>query len=139
MAMAGALASASLSYVVGHRMGQRTLEGLVGGRRVRAVRRALGAHGVITVAALRNVPVAPYTVVNVVLGALGLGFGVFVAGTFAGLLPGILALTVLGDRFARLWQDPDPVNLVLLVVVVAAWIALAAGLQRLIARLRTSA
>ena len=87
-------------------------------------------------AALRNVPVAPFTVVNVIMGALGLGFGVFMAGTIAGLLPGVLVLTVLGDRFAELWKNPDPANLAVLFGVILAWIGLAAGLQRVIVRLK---
>ena len=136
VAMGGALASAALSFAAGGRIGQDTLEGFLGGRRVRSVQRGLGKHGVLAVAALRNVPVAPFTVVNVIMGALGLGFGVFMAGTFAGLLPGILVLTVLGDRFAQLWKNPDPANVALLLVAVIAWIGLAAGLQRLIVRLR---
>jgi uncharacterized membrane protein YdjX (TVP38/TMEM64 family) len=82
--------------------------------------------------------VAPFTVVNVVMGALGLRFGTFMGGTIAGLLPGILVLTVLGDRFVQLWKNPDPGNVAVLVAVVFAWVGLAAGLQRLIVRLRNT-
>ena len=136
VALGGALASAGATFALGAKLGCGTLESMIGGRRVRAVRRALGRHGVLTVAALRMVPVAPFSVVNVAMGALGLAFWTFAAGTVLGLVPGILVLTVLGDRFLQAWQNPDATNLAILVAALAAWIGLAFGLQRLASRLK---
>ncbi len=136
VALGGALASAGTTFALGAKLGCGTLEGMIGARRVRSVGRAMGRHGVLAVAALRMVPVAPFSVINVAMGALGLGFWTFAAGTLMGLLPGILVLTVLGDRFLQAWQNPDAGNLAILVAALAAWIGLAFGLQRLASRLK---
>ncbi len=43
-------------------------------------------------------PVAPFTVVNIFVGALGIRYSSFIIGTFIGLLPGTLTTVVVGDR-----------------------------------------
>ena len=51
-------------------------------------------------------PVAPYTVVNWLAGAVGVGFRPFMAGTTLGLIPGVVALSVLGDRVRAFAENP---------------------------------
>jgi uncharacterized membrane protein YdjX (TVP38/TMEM64 family) len=90
----------------------------------------------VAVAALRMVPVAPYTVVNIAMGAAGVTQRTFLAGTFVGMLPGTFVLTMLGDRLREAWRDPDPANVVLVALVIVLWVGLAFALQQLVARLR---
>ncbi len=45
--------------------------------------------------------------------------------------PIIAALTILGDRLRGAWEAPTALNLVLLVVAIAAWFLLALSLQSL--------
>jgi len=134
-AMTGALASAAAGFGLGHATGKRIVRHLLG-KRYRTIRRAVARSGLFTITAVRMVPVAPYTVVNMVLGAIGVGFWPYLFGTFLGLLPGILALTVLGDRILQAWRNPDPANVAWLLGAVAVWLALALGLQRLATRLK---
>ncbi len=54
--------------------------------RINRVRRVLSDRGVLAVAAVRVVPAAPFTVVNLVAGAVGLRFFDYAASTAIGLL-----------------------------------------------------
>lgn len=51
-------------------------------------------RGVVSVAAVRHIPIAPFTVVNVMLGASGISFGSFIFGTLLGMAPGIIAIAL---------------------------------------------
>ena len=73
----------------------------------------LEGRGIMTVALLRKVPVAPFTIVNMFLGASAIPFREFMAGTALGMLPGIAAFALVGDRVADVWQNPKPVNVTL--------------------------
>src|SRR5690606_41451703 len=93
-------------------------------------------RGFVAAAALRVWPVAPYTVVNMAMGAAGVSARVFLAGSFQGMLPGTFVLTMLGDRLREAWREPAPANVVLFVLVVVLWLGLAFVLQQLVSRLR---
>lgn len=134
-AMVGSVTSGLIGHWIGRHTGARLIRSLSGGA-FRAVARGLQNRGVIAVAALRMVPVGPFTVVNIVMGAAGVRAGAFAAGTVLGLTPGTLALTALGDRLREAWSDPDPANVGLFVLVLAAWLGLALALQKFVAVLR---
>lgn len=119
LALAGALASASVVFWIGRAVGRRPLERLLGDR-FELVERVLGRHGIMTVAIARNVPVAPYSVVNLAAGATPVGFLDYFLGTLVGFLPAIVALALLGDRIAEYARDPSGSSLLTLVGVVAA-------------------
>lgn len=134
-AIAGSLASGWVGLRIGAWTGGRLFESMAT-RAYRMVSRVLQNHGVLTVAALRMVPIAPYTVVNVAMGATGLGTGAFLAGTLIGLLPGIFVLTMLGDRLREVWRNPEPENLFWFVLAIVLWLGVAYALQRLVTVLR---
>ncbi len=129
-AMTGSLASAAAGFGLGRITGKRTIRHVLG-KRYRTIKRAVARSGLFTITAVRMVPIAPYTVVNMVLGALGIRLWPYLLGTLLGLLPGVLALTVLGDRLLQAWRDPDLVNTGWLMLAFAVWLALALGLRRL--------
>ena len=135
VAMAGALVSGYVGFRIGAWTGGQAFERL-SRRAYRVVSKALRNHGLLAVAALRMVPIAPYTVVNIAMGATGLRSAAFLGGTFVGLLPGILVLTMLGDRLREAWRNPEPVNVALFVLFALLWLLLAWGLQRLVTALR---
>ena len=134
-AMLGSMLSAWIGHTTGGWLGGSPVRN-ISGRAFRAVSQALKSQGVIAVAALRMVPVAPYTVVNMAMGAAGVSARVFLAGSFLGMLPGTFVLTMLGDRLREAWREPAPANVVLFVLVVVLWLGLAFVLQRLVSRLR---
>ena len=83
---------------------------------------------------LRLLPIAPYTVVNLMLGAVGIGLPRFLIGTFLGLLPGSLAATAFGHQLERLISDPSWQDGALLALVLAAAVAVLFALRRLAER-----
>jgi uncharacterized membrane protein YdjX (TVP38/TMEM64 family) len=67
-------------------------------------------RGIVAVTLVRFVPIAPFLVVNVVMGAMRVKFVDFVIGSFLGMLPGALAATVLSDQVASALRDPSKLN-----------------------------
>ncbi|MFN3657685.1 MAG: VTT domain-containing protein [Pseudolabrys sp.] len=132
-AAAGALASALVTYAVGAAVGKRTLRDILGPR-LNRIRQKAADRGVITVAALRMVPIAPFTVVNLVAGASSIPVIAYAAGTFIGMLPGLITISAVGHQFARILTAPTPADFAWLAAAVAAWIALSIGVQALVAR-----
>jgi phosphatidylserine/phosphatidylglycerophosphate/cardiolipin synthase-like enzyme/uncharacterized membrane protein YdjX (TVP38/TMEM64 family) len=122
--LVGALLSAWLSFWLGRRLGRRTVRRMAGSR-VNRISRGLARGGVLGVVAVRLLPVAPFTVVNLVAGASHLRAWEFVVGTAIGLLPGLLALTVLGDRLAAALRHPSWTSVLLLAATAVAVVAVA--------------
>jgi len=127
----GSLASASITYALGSWLGTKPLRRFLGPR-LNRIRRAITRQGILAMTTIRLVPVAPYTVVNLVAGALGISFRDYLIGTILGLTPGLLAMTLLGDRILRVVQNPSLLHIAILVALVIAWIGLFFGLQVLI-------
>lgn len=134
-ALAASLLSAALNYGVGRGAGAQPLRNLVGPS-VNRVSRALSHRGVISVAALRMLPIAPFTFINLAAGASHVKFADFIVGTFLGMAPGILVITLLGNQLGRVLSDPEPLQLALFGGFILAWLALSLGLQALASRLR---
>jgi uncharacterized membrane protein YdjX (TVP38/TMEM64 family) len=134
-ALGASLASASLTFAIGRKVGAQPLRNLLG-TRINKISRALAKRGVLSVAALRMLPIAPFTFINLAAGASHVKFLDFLAGTLLGMAPGILVVTLLGNQLGRMLTDPQPMDLALLGAFVAAWLATSLGLQLLASRLR---
>ena len=93
-----------------------------------------GSGGVLAVVVLRLVPVAPFTLVNLVAGATHLRARDFLLGTALGMTPGILAVTVFSDRLAVALWHPSGTALALLAAAAALIAAGAFVLYRWLAR-----
>ena len=76
--------------------------------------------------AVRLVPIAPFTVVNVAAGALNVRFPDFALGTLLEMAPGIFAIAVFGVRLGHAIRSPGVGNFAVLAVLVAL-IVLASG------------
>ena len=118
-ALAGSLASGLAGYGVGAALGRHRVRRLFGSRLGRLGSR-LSRHGVAVVVAVRLLPLAPYTVVNVAAGAAQVRLRDYVVGTAIGMLPGIVGATAFGEQLVRTIRRPDPVNVVLLLAVAGA-------------------
>src|SRR5690606_20024598 len=125
-ALSGAMLSASISYGIGRLVGRRPVAKL-GGDEVQRAASQLSGSGVLAVAVARHVPVAPFPVVNVVAGALEVRFFAYFFGTLLGLLPGAIAIAIVGKGVWELLEDgftPLTVTLAILAALVtlaAAW------------------
>jgi phospholipase D1/2 len=91
----GCLGSAMLTFAIGRLPGHDTVRSIAGSRIDRLSRR-LARHGLLGVLTVRVLPVAPFTIVNIVAGASHIRVRDFALGTLLGMLPGILPLTLFG-------------------------------------------
>jgi phospholipase D1/2 len=133
-AAGGVLVSASITYVVGAKLGKEALRNVLGPR-LNRIRRRIARQGIIAVAAIRLVPLAPFTVVNLVAGASAIRPLDYLAGTALGMFPGLIVLSVLGHQIVRILTHPTPADVALLAAAVAAWIAVSIGLQVVVSKL----
>ena len=127
-AAAGSLASAIVTYALGLALGRDTLRAVIGPRLKRVQRRIIKG-GVVTIAAIRLVPIAPFTVVNVVAGASDIRLGPFIAGTILGMAPGWVLMSALGHQLARIASAPTAADVALLAALIVIWVSLAATVQ----------
>jgi phosphatidylserine/phosphatidylglycerophosphate/cardiolipin synthase-like enzyme/uncharacterized membrane protein YdjX (TVP38/TMEM64 family) len=118
-AMTGMLAAALLTYSAGRWL-SRDLIRRVAGRRLNRLSRELRRRGLLSVIAVRLVPVAPFIVVNMVAGAAHIRVSHYVLGTAIGILPGTLVATVFGGQLHSALRDPDSINYGLIGISVGA-------------------
>jgi phospholipase D1/2 len=133
LAFAGAGLSASLFFSLG-RLARAPIARRLA-RRPRVLHAIEGAK-LEHIIALRLVPVLPFTLTNLAAGALGVHYRTFIGGTLAGMAPGILAVTLLGDRAVAVFRDPSPASIAMLAGCALALVAGATTLRR-VARTRS--
>jgi phosphatidylserine/phosphatidylglycerophosphate/cardiolipin synthase-like enzyme/uncharacterized membrane protein YdjX (TVP38/TMEM64 family) len=132
-ALSGALAGAALGFGAGRVLG-RDFVRRVAGRRINVLSRRLAQRGVLAMVAVRILPVAPFTVVNLVAGASHIRFRDFALGTVIGLLPGVTGITLFSDRVIAAARQPSALTLATLGAVVAGIVAITWLLRRLLQR-----
>jgi uncharacterized membrane protein YdjX (TVP38/TMEM64 family) len=131
----GVFTSAFLVYFVGAYLGKATVERLLGPK-LRRVLEGARKRGVLVVVAFRVVPVAPGTVVNLALGASGIRFADFAIGSVVGMTPGLLLMSIMGDRIVALIMNPTVGEVAVLVLCIATYLALVFVAQALLSRRR---
>jgi len=90
----------------------------------------LQGGGIYSVVVMRMLPIAPYTIVNLFAGSLGIRFSDFIMGSFIGLLPGMLTTVVLGDRLLVALRHFNWTNLGIVIALAAACVITALLLRR---------
>jgi uncharacterized membrane protein YdjX (TVP38/TMEM64 family) len=128
-AAAGSITSGIAGYLLGRWLWRDTVR-RVAGDRVNRISREIGKRGVMSVVALRLLPIAPYTLVNLVAGASHVGLRDFIVGTIIGLTPGIIGLSIVADRAINVLTNPDVGSVMTLVAVALAFVAGLAWLRR---------
>lgn len=127
-ALAGVLLSAFVLFVIGRAVGRERLQRLLGRRAARIQERVVG-KGILAVVVIRMIPMAPFSVVNVVAGASTLPLRDFLVGTLLGMTPGILAMAVLGAQIADLAKNASWSNVLLLTLAFLGWLGICAAAQ----------
>ncbi|HSK31087.1 MAG TPA: VTT domain-containing protein, partial [Candidatus Limnocylindria bacterium] len=125
----GCIASAMFLYAIGHQLGRKTVIRFAG-RRLNRVNRVIARHGVLAVTAVRMLPVAPYSMVNLAAGAVHVPFRDFVFGTFLGMSPGVLAITLLESQLEQMIESPSMGTLVILVSILLLMVLGIFGFRR---------
>ena len=130
----GVAGSALLGFAFGRRLrGGDPVESRFGGRLERVARRLEG-RGVVAIALLRNVPIAPYAVVNVACGCTPIPWVSFLVGTLVGMGPGIVVASLFGHELGAWIADPTWTGALRIAVAVGALVLVATALDRLLRR-----
>ncbi|MER2514786.1 MAG: VTT domain-containing protein [Nitrosomonas ureae] len=104
-ALTGASLGAIISYWVGSALGHEALCRLAG-ERVNQMSSRLAKRGILSVIAIRMVPIAPFAIINMIAGTTHIRLADFFFGTWLGMLPGALVITVFADQIILALSDP---------------------------------
>jgi phosphatidylserine/phosphatidylglycerophosphate/cardiolipin synthase-like enzyme/uncharacterized membrane protein YdjX (TVP38/TMEM64 family) len=121
-ALSGILIAALLTYAMGRRL-DRSVVRRIAGRRLMRLSKLMYQRGLLAMAALRLVPLAPSLAVNIVAGAIGIRPGHFLLGTALGVLPGTVVATVFAHQLVTGLHDPRSINVWLIVMMLGAMAA----------------
>jgi len=131
-AMAGSIASAASGFAIGRWLGRRRVEQLTS-ERLRRIPDMLRRHGTLAVFLVRKVP-APFTLVNIAIGASSVHFRHFVAGTVLGIAPAVVALAGFGSQLTEMFTDPSPTTFVVAALFIAIPLTMAVVIDRTLRR-----
>lgn len=127
--LTGSFLSAMASYGIGRLLGRKRI-GQIGGRRLYRLSRLLRRRGLVAVATVRVVPVAPFTIVNLAAGAFRIRPLDFALGTVIGMAPGLIAITIFGERISNAVRHPGIESFLGLAVLAALIFAAAEWVRR---------
>lgn len=131
--LGGALLGAAVTYTLGRAAGRKAVRRIAGSRLDRLSLK-LGRRGILAIATVRLIPVAQFTVVNLVAGTTHIGLRDFLLGTLIGLAPIIIAAALFIDRILAALRDPGAGTVGVLVGLTALAVAAMALLRRSVRR-----
>ena len=129
ISLAGALGSGAVTFGIGRLLEQRVLR-KIAGKRLAELARRLRRRGLLAVLLVRLLPVAPYTVVNLVAGASRIRWRDFLLGTALGLAPGLILMSTFVDRAIAAIVSPNGETFAALALVLAAIATLGFALRK---------
>lgn len=127
-ALCGSLLSAAASFWIGSKTGTGLWQYLFRGRAQR-LHSHLQAQGLLAVAIVRAMPIAPFTLVNLIAGAAQIRWRDFLLGTLTGMLPGITLTMLFVDRAAAAIKRPTLVSVATFVLTMGIIVAVSLVLQ----------
>jgi uncharacterized membrane protein YdjX (TVP38/TMEM64 family) len=125
----GALLSSAILFAIGKLSGDAGLR-KVGGPKVEALDEKLKQSGIVGVAAIRMLPIAPFSLVNLVAGISSIGLLQFLIGTFFGMFPPMIAKGLVGDSITQIFRNPSVETISYLVGGIVLWGLMIWGSQK---------
>jgi uncharacterized membrane protein YdjX (TVP38/TMEM64 family) len=132
-ALAGTLCASVLNWWVGRRIGREALM-RHGGKHLKGFSRYLSGRGIRTMVVVNLLPLAPFTLTNMMAGAFRLRFRDYMIGSTLGIVPGLAAVTLLGSQLGELATARSYREIVLAVLGLLVGIAILWLLRRWTAR-----
>ncbi|HDP26489.1 MAG TPA: hypothetical protein ENN34_13780 [Deltaproteobacteria bacterium] len=125
----GAVSSAIVIYFIGYLLGRRVIRPIAG-RNINRISKVIATRGIISIVFLRVIPVAPFSIINLVAGASHIRFSDYLIGTLLGMTPGIVIITLFTDSLRTFLLDPGIWNILLLAVITAVSVIVLVLLKR---------
>lgn len=134
-AFGGSVLSSFVGYWIGRAAGKPWIDRLTSRRLQRIVGR-LSRSRFPALVAVRMIPFAPFTVVNMASGAAGVRFGNYAVGSLLGMLPWVLLLVLYGDGLEAVLSDGTWTAYLLLASLATALALLGIWIGRAVRRRR---
>ncbi|QTP60250.1 TVP38/TMEM64 family protein [Billgrantia antri] len=131
----GTLAGSVVTFWVGRRLGRDALL-RHGGTRLQRLSRYLAGRGIRTMTLVSLLPLAPFTLTNMMAGAFRIRFRDYMLGTVIGLTPGLAGIILLGSQLGTLLTAENRRELVWGAGGIVVAIVLLYGLKRYAERRR---
>jgi phosphatidylserine/phosphatidylglycerophosphate/cardiolipin synthase-like enzyme/membrane protein DedA with SNARE-associated domain len=128
-AILGATLSAMVMFLLGHFLGKNIVAKFSGGL-VNRVNKRLAESGLMAVIAFRIIPVAPFSLINLIAGVSAVSLRDFFFGTLIGMIPGIAAIALVAEQLAESLRQPDLTSFTMLLAVVVVFGAALVGLRK---------
>jgi phospholipase D1/2 len=129
----GIMVAAMATYYAGRMMRRETVVRLAGGKMEEASK-VLRQHGVLAIVASNQVPVPPFAVQGLIAGAIRIKAWQYAAGSFLGMLPGLLAATVFAGELRAALEDPSSISWWLIAAAVVVFVAFGWAVRRWFAK-----
>lgn len=113
----GCMIGAGVTYAIGYFLGSDFIRKLTGAK-WKSLERKINQTGILAVAALRAIPIAPFTVVNIISGAFRVPVRDYILGSLLGLAPGIIVTNLFAHQLQSAIRNPGVGSFVLLAVLV---------------------
>jgi uncharacterized membrane protein YdjX (TVP38/TMEM64 family) len=125
-ALGGILLAAAVTFMIGAWLGRDAVRRFAGPR-INTVSRQFAKGGILAVALIRLIPVAPFTVVNVVAGATHIRLRDFLLGTLLGEGPGTVLMIIFVHQLVGAIENPTlgAFSAALAVLIVLVWVGIA--------------
>ncbi|GAB6193825.1 VTT domain-containing protein [Desulfocastanea catecholica] len=128
-ALSGAILSAMVMFLLGHFLGKNIVAKFSGGL-VNRVNQRLAESGLMAVIAFRIIPVAPFSLINLIAGVSAISLRDFLLGTLIGIIPGITAIAFVADQLSESLRQPDLPSFTALFAVVVVFGAALIGVRK---------
>jgi phospholipase D1/2 len=115
---AGCVLGASVTYAVGYFLGRDFVQQVIGSK-WRRVEQKIGEAGIIGVVTSRLLPVAPFTIVNIISGAFQVRFWDYIVGTLLGMAPGVIIINLFAHQFESAIRNPGLGSYTVVIALVA--------------------
>lgn len=128
-ALLGATLSAVVVFLLGHLLG-KNIVAKFSGSLINRVNKRLAESGLMAVIAFRIIPVAPFSLINLVAGVSAISLRDFFLGTLIGMIPGIAAIALVADQLSESLRQPDLTSFTVLFAVVVIFGTALVGLRK---------
>lgn len=106
LALGGSVLGGAAGYGAGRLLGRNLVRRLAG-ERINGISRQLGRKGWLAVAGIRLLPIAPFTVINLIAGASHIRLPDFLLGTLLGMSPAVLTFAVFEASIEQALRSSD--------------------------------
>ncbi|SHE42440.1 Uncharacterized membrane protein YdjX, TVP38/TMEM64 family, SNARE-associated domain [Modicisalibacter ilicicola DSM 19980] len=128
-ALIASMVTSAVTFWLGRRLGREALL-RHGGKRLNGIARLLAGRGIRTMTLINLLPLAPFTLTNMMAGAFHLRFRDYMLGSFIGIIPGLLGIALLGSQLGSLITAENQTELWVALGGIALAVLVLAGLKR---------